>query len=356
MKKTPRKNKKCHRKKETYAVNKFLRRRFRKEKKRLYKSKREKRKWWGHSIVAPKQFNLKDEQSHKELMCFIQDIFDSIKSSCDLRLDFKNTETMFVDAALVFMANLDKAIKLKDASSKIKIAPSSSRGINGVLTQIGVLDLCNQDFHINPEEEVGVVDWIGLSGNVSDKLIPKEIFNFLEKVVGHMPPRVLVSAVNEALLNIKHHAYADDALGTWWLLAHKKNDGVVIVVCDVGMGIPKSLESGSYEHHKLAQRYMIKLASKVQRNPKDSEMVRASMKIGKTRTGKGHRGKGLPAMMNVVEQLNDKQLVLNIYSNFGRFTKFGGVRKPVLNEYLDSIGGTVVVWMLPLCVDDMIAV
>ena len=333
-------------------LRRLARRLSRKGKLAAKKSYDESNKMPEFSVEAPKVFSLRDPVDHQNVLDFIDDIFSNLRPKEKLRLDFSKTEGMFVDAALVFMANLDKALKYRPAEALIKVAPAKLRPINAVLTQIGVLELCDQDFHINPLEE-GAADWLGFSGDSEEKFIPKDIYDYLEKAYKKPPPRLLFSAINEALLNIKHHAYCDSESGTWWMLAKKSDDKFTIVVCDVGVGIPVSLQVGVEEHQRLATRYAAKLFSKVKRPIKDSEMIRASMKIGESRTRQGHRGKGLPAMMNVIGQVKDKSLALSIYSNSGSFTKFGNINKPILTNYQNSIGGTVVGWTLPASIDDM---
>lgn len=304
-------------------------------------------------VFAPVMLSLHSTEDHQNLMEFISSIFENLRPKIVLVLDFRQTNKIFVDAALVFMANLDKAIKRSEGSTIIKIAPSAKRSMNGVLTQIGVLNLCNQNFHIDPAD-YGVVDWLGLSGNAANKFNPVEIYKFLENVIKKPPPDILFKAVKEALLNIKHHAYGDSGVGTWWLLAHKHKQNYLIVVCDAGVGIPESLYTGTEEHHLRARRYLSKLANKINRPAKDSECIRASMKIGQSRTGDGHRGKGLPEMMNVVERIDNDEVALNIYSSSGRFTKLGLVKKPILHEYANSMYGTLVMWKTPENIGEII--
>lgn len=325
---------------------------------KLNKKRRKSKKWWTRNIEAPVSFKLSTREEHTALMEFIEDIFSRSEPNQVLRLDFKYTEVMMVDALLIFVANLTKAIKLKDVFQRIRVAPSDNKLINAVLTKVGVLDLCGQDFHINPEKESGVIDWKGLSGSTLDKFDPIELHKFLSSGLGHSPPKVLGSAVNEALLNIKHHAFDKSEGGTWWLLIHKNEatKTCFIVVCDLGMGIPVSIKVGEKENQKHAQKLINRLKSLSKREIPDSQLIRISMRLGHSRTGKTYRGKGLPAMKNVVEKISDQNSVLSIYSNNGRYTKIADMKNSHLEEYSHSIGGTVVGWKIPLNIDEIIKV
>ncbi len=337
----------------------ILKRNARRHQRKLQKENGNKdKRWWDRSIDAPVYFSLSEEENHAELMNFIQSIYDNEKTNEVLRINFRNTRQMMVDALLLFVANLEKAIQQDHIFSSIRIAPSKKRSVNAVLTQIGVLKLCNQDFHINPEEEEGIVYWRCLSGLVSKKLKPEEIFNFLKEAINQEPPRVLSKGISEALLNIKHHAYRENNSGTWWMLAHKNEETkkYLIVVCDVGVGIPISINEGSEDYHKDIQAKLFDFFKKIGRKATDSEMIEVSMEVGKSRTGKTYRGKGLPAMKKVVEQFPDQSLMLNIYSNNGCFTQMSNKKKPILTQSNNSIKGTVVTWSIPLNVDDMIKI
>lgn len=312
-------------------------------------------KWWDRSLDAPEEFDLLDRHWRAELIGFIREMFKAENKNEKLRLSFQNTKKIQVDALLVFIARLEQAVGLSETFSLIKIAPSKLNPINAVLTQTGALEICGQDFHINPQEDEAVVHWRKLQGNTTDKFDPRLIYRFLGETGGQKVSRVLFSAVKEALTNIKHHAYEGRKPGGWWIFIRTREDAHTVVVCDLGMGIPVSIEYGVEKHQKVVWEKIKKgVIEALGRPALDSEMIEESMEYGKSRTQEENRGKGLPKMKQVTELVTSARVVLRIDSNKGCYTKHSMLPKPSLSDYETSIGGTVVTWTIPLNVDEMI--
>lgn len=314
-----------------------------------------KKPWWDRSVDAPESFRLREDDTHLTLLNFIEAVCTPEQPDEKLRISFKQTKRMHVDALLLFKANLERALQQKNGGH-IKIAPADLSSVNAVLTRVGILELCGQDFHINPSQDKSVLDWELLEGKAKDKLQPKAIHELLARSLGCDVPKVLFAAVREALLNIKHHAYKQGN-GKWWLMTrlHKEDKVFTVVVCDLGRGIPNSIKQGDEatqrEIWKKLQTFIesLPLGSSL----KDSKIIEESMQYGVSRTKQEYRGKGLPKMKEVVELSQTAKVGISIYSDRGCYTQLGGRETPILHDYPNSIGGTVVTWSIPMNADDV---
>lgn len=314
-----------------------------------------KKLWWDRNIDAPESFRLRENDTHTNLLNFIKDVCTPEKPDEKLRIDFKQTTRVNVDALLLFKANLERELRRKSGGC-IKIAPADLSSVNAVLTRVGILELCGQDFHINPSQDKSVLNWELLQGDAKDKLQPEAIHQFLARTLGCNVPKVLFAAVREALLNIKHHAYRQGD-GKWWLMTrlHKEDKVFTVVACDLGRGIPNSIKQGEEATQKEIRKKLQALLESLPlgNSVKDSKIIEESMQYGVSRTKKGYRGKGLPKMKEVVELSQATKASISICSDRGCYTQLGGRETPILRDYPNSIGGTVVTWTIPMNVDDV---
>ena len=313
--------------------------------------------WWHRSIDAPRIFSLRQKNTRAELLNFIDSIFSNKYPREKLRLNFQQTEQIMPEAMLLFLARLEQATTLKEQFSKIKIAPPINHNIRKqsrimqVLSKVGAYELCNQDINIASTDET-VFFWKKLHGNTKTPLNPKNIRNFLEDGEATTTSGILTVAVKEALLNILHHAYGS-ATGSWWAFVHVRGNKRTVVVCDLGIGIPGSIRQGGNDIQKQILSRVTRIADRLGHRPKDSEFIRGSVKYGASGTGNRHRGKGLPKMKQAIDSIDTSGALLNIFSNKGCYTVVSDRRNPILYDYPNSIGGTVVTWTIPINQDDV---
>jgi hypothetical protein len=156
-------------------------------------------------------------------------------------------------------------------------------------------------------------------------------------------------AIVEAMTNVTKHAYPDDdnrgALrkeNRWWMAGSidKHVRRLKVSFYDLGVGIPGTLEK---RHGSGA---VNKLMSKFGLAPSDSALIRAAMEIGRSGTGKAHRGKGLAEIREFVEVLGPG--TLRIISGQGELIyscdENGNCGEYKLSDHSISVEGTYIEW------------
>lgn len=150
-------------------------------------------------------------------------------------------------------------------------------------------------------------------------------------------PRHIVAAIQEAYLNIAHHAYEDFKheeaplhefmVGRWWQFAQKNpiTNHMSVVIYDMGSGIPKSINSNKLFFGS------------------DSNEIQKAMRTGVTRLNIQGRGMGFDNIKKPIE-LNSFAEYLAVYSGKGKiFYRRGRVIDRV--DHPHSIGGTLIEWV-----------
>lgn len=167
---------------------------------------------------------------------------------------------------------------------------------------------------------------------------------------------LLVTAISEAMLNVKHHAY-NDPLSTisnpvvdtkkellvsklglrWWQCAwfdSSKNEWVFII-CDIGLGIPESMQ--------ISHKRQISALNNVLDN---QSAVSLAFTKGGSRFYSGGRGNGSEDMKRAIGHSCKETDNLLVYSGGIRYQYSKEMEKPdikILNKY---INGTLIEWTL----------
>ena len=165
-----------------------------------------------------------------------------------------------------------------------------------------------------------------------------------------VPEPYIFRALLEATNNAIEHAYENDLPmkypsingNRWYATAsydpNKKS--LRFFVYDQGAGIPASLESKEYWRVKIRQFLM---GAGLRKH--DTSMIEAAIKLGRTRTHKPERGKGLRDMSCIIEETGAGYF--RIVSGRGDYTAHadGTVEK---SQHSSHIGGTLVEWSIPV--------
>jgi hypothetical protein len=299
--------------------------------------------WWTDDITAPKVFGILDNDNRNDVIHFISSIKAAAqKRGAAIRLNFKDTEKMYADATLLFKASIEQICQQHPAL-KIKCAPSKKiPRINEVLTQIRLLHRLGQTFHIKPTDET-VIHWRTTEGKGADGEKYEPILGSYDTALDAKLSEGLYLGLTEAMTNTCHHAYPDGLPDTeWWMFSQIKNDWLTVAICDLGVGIPATIHIKQPLVWKVIHRAYKGKAT-------DANIMDATIRLKKTRTRKGYRGKGLTQLANVVDRAQNGAGFF-IYSGKGCYAKSSrGVK---LYDYKTSIGGTVITWRLPLNSDE----
>ena len=149
------------------------------------------------------------------------------------------------------------------------------------------------------------------------------IIGLLEQQI-NLPYR-LKEAIQEALLNIKQHAYRQTGgvVQRWWQYSSisQNGDRFIFVICDKGITIPGSLDTLGLS---------------------DVDTIEEAMKIGVTSTNKAWRGKGSGNIKEPIEE--DKKDKLVVLSRLGLY-EYNTVDEPIKKSTLrKQYNGTLIAW------------
>lgn len=171
-----------------------------------------------------------------------------------------------------------------------------------------------------------------------------------------LPPEIY-AGLFEAILNTANHAYAtmaDENAATrlWWMSGSfdTSTRELVCSIYDHGVSIPVSL-AGPAPKWPLSHIFK-RLWRKARGRPlsvtddsADGFSISLAMRLGKSRTGRENRGKGLPAIDNVIELCDDGYVAIR--SRRGEYTRYKGM-EPVVSTNVTPIRGTLIVWRAKL--------
>jgi hypothetical protein len=271
----------------------------------------------------------------------------------ELLIDMSQVRRMVADAALLFKAELSVLIQIKGVTLRA-IAPRSER-TQQVLKQTGLDHLLNLKVDISPNRE-DVVHWRLAEGPRAyvDPNTLEPIMEDIEAVTG-MATHPVYQGIIESMGNCVEHAYKVHPHVTrkmptepgWWVFQQVKDNTLVVVVCDLGIGVRNALPLALASEEGLLKKLMY-LARRVK--GEDNRALLAAMEYGRTSTGQHQRGKGMRNAHAVVNDIGEG--VFYAISNKGCYVYEKGPSEAV-GQYRTinlrhSINGTIMGWTLPL--------
>jgi hypothetical protein len=310
-------------------------------------------------VTAPNQINFYKPNYFATTNGFIQDLQSSIKqansSGCKVKVCFRNTEFISAAAALYLLAETDRSTKKYPDVKFILTFPktnaknvlkTSQADVDGILNRLGFYKLLGKQSR-KLVEKPHVKCWDHVSGEIADGKLAGQLIN--KFVTEKIDTSILYRGAVEALSNAVEHAYDDEIKSSanledkrWWMLIAKLNGHLIILICDLGHGIPNTLEIT--QSAELLKKIWSKLGGK---NKTHGQYIEASTLVKKTRTEKKHRGKGGKDLTTLVDNYNNS--VLSIFSMKGLY-KYGNKKliKGIAYDHKNAINGTIVQWSIPI--------
>lgn len=257
-------------------------------------------------IRAPRIICIYTEEGFLETQTFVRAIEHHAFNRMEyVTVDFSNTERITAAAALYLSASITycqncapEKITFKDQVINFKL-PSKVRR-KTLFMDTGLWDIIRPG-GMSKLERV----WSDKTNPFKTGNKPDEQYGDLLKWLAgrNIPPRKkLSSAIQEAYLNIKQHAYpitgTDEFLsGRWWQYAYIKEttNQLVFLLYDRGVGIP----------------YHVKGLHNLFKN--DEQKIEVAMTEGWTSTGESGRGRGSKNIQNPVSvsAINDTLLIMS---------------------------------------------
>lgn len=275
-----------------------------------------------------------------------------LQRCCKVIISFEKTEIITPAAMILFVAEIDRAKRIFRDSFDVKISKVRDRTVKQLLVQIGLYDLCDMTPpYLNERDfQENVRHWRYATGERANEST-SDAFAAVEGLISDRLRGGMWKGISEAVINSVQHAYAQPRgvpgprmkHRRWWMFTQERDGKLTVVVCDLGIGIPRSLPLNWDE--KLLARILSMFSDKGQ----DVAALKASLELGRTSTNKTHRGKGLPQIWDAVKGVEANQNSgIVIYSNKARVAWSSRNSEETSFEFDDSIFGTVISWTVPL--------
>lgn len=308
-------------------------------------------------LVAPKHFILLSVKSYQS-GTDVNEYFEFLKllravTSPSLVIDMSGVRRMIVDAALLFKAELSRLVELRGI--RIEAIEPASHRTQQVLKQTGIDRLLNLKIELEPSRE-DVIHWRiaeGPRAGVDPRLLEPMMAD-IEEVTG-LATHPVYQGIIESIGNCAEHAYKQHPEVTWrmpgnpsWWVFQQVKDGVlIVVVCDLGIGVNRALPLTLANEKGLLR----KLMHVVRRTKgEDARALLAAMEYGRSSTGLHQRGKGMRNAHAVIDDHGEGDFYA--MSNKGCYVyrkssqSAEGLHRTVKLRH--SIHGTILGWRLPL--------
>ncbi len=287
------------------------------------------------------------ESNRSLLLIRLEQLRRALHRGGHLCLDFSQTEKMFADGTLLFLAELRRLIKHTKGELNFSCIPPENEKVSQVLQQVGIFALLGVTEGITPVDD-DVVNWRFAHGH---KVEGERYEDVLADYDGDIAPPMqehLFTGITEAMTNVLNHAYdvpRNDGLNVvnsreWWMFSQAKDNQLTVAFLDLGAGIPRTLPMKRPSVWKRVTQLGKRL---------DSRAIAFAVRDSISRTNEGHRGKGLGQIVRVVDMVPGGEMA--ILSNFGALSRQRGVTKR--RDYRDSILGTLIYWKIPLPVKEV---
>lgn len=315
----------------------------------------------GMAITAPKVLSL-NEKYHNSFVNF-KNTFERICSEASnsrqqVKINFRETEVLSADACAMLIATIDtirflypdlkfSIIRPKSKPKDYRIRNKMKYDVDAVFCHIGLYKLLGFNY-TSQSSKKNVICWHYIKGDEADGSITKPLKDELESM--GISTSGLYRTWIEGISNAVEHAY-DAKIPTkrvfpvkrWWMLLAVLNNEMSIFVCDLGHGIPNTLEY-TQDKHFLSKLWkeVLKLTTK----PTDDCLyIKAAAAIKESRTDLEYRGKGSTDIKSLIKE--NKGSILFIHSNKGTYTfPYDGNERCYEND--SSINGTIIQWNIPL--------
>ncbi|HHN8544839.1 ATP-binding protein [Citrobacter cronae] len=302
-------------------------------------------------FTAPRNINYYKRSDYELTNKFLNEIRDCVLSGRKIFIDFSETKFISAAAMLSFLAEIDVLVtKSKFGANAVNFSHPKDEKTESILNQVGFYDIVRKTKRATKDFD-DVSFWKYTSGICSEPMLAKEMMIDIKKEIEKSASRKLYRGFTEAMSNSVEHAYIDDTdhdeeegTAKWWTFAGINNKEIVIVICDKGVGIPKTLPKT--QGFKILKDLISSLGFSVT-NVKDSALIKASTMLQETRTLQKNRGKGLNDIKSVIDSIGSGYM--GIFSNNGRYIYNGktGKIKEVLSDHKTSVNGTIIEWTFP---------
>lgn len=262
-------------------------------------------------------------------------------------VNFDNLRQLSTSAGIVLAAEI---AYWNDKINK-KITPQCEGwdlSIKAQLTELGFFDLFDLESpEVNPDiTHIRSIKYFrGQKGNGE---MAKQLRTEIEEIIEAKLDKstFLYSGLSEAMTNAVEHAYPGELFNDkfWYMTGafDEKSRELKVVFFDQGIGIPASLPKS-----KLWERAKGFLASKGLTNDHPS-LIKAAVEMGRTKTDKDYRGKGLQDLLEFIRQRKNGYLSIISLKGLYKYEQKNGIEHIKIEKMNYSMPGTLIIWSVIL--------
>lgn len=302
-------------------------------------------------LRLPNTVSLGGTSCRASLVQFIRKLKDSAYDQCvsNVVIDFSKVTQLHPCGTLLLVAEIERLLAAPNAGQKLSAVYPEDPIVEQMFQHIHLLERLGLEPRISKINASNVVPWLYASGHEGDLDSISETLPHILTEGRNMELRTaLLSGMAEAVANSSEHAYdksraacqTGETQQKWWLFARQVGDDVAVVICDLGFGIPGTLEANWKE--ELGSYFKSRQGLK----RRDHKMIELAFTVGKSSTNKRNRGKGLKDILKVVKE--QKVGELSIYSNRGVYALNNLDSSETSLDEKNSIRGTIIQWKIPI--------
>jgi hypothetical protein len=306
-------------------------------------------------LYAPQLIDVQIAQPRQATLLFCKRVRQSfLQDGVSLILDFSLTRRIHAMGMLIVIAEIDRAQRMAAGRREIrvKLPGGGSREESIVRQVLDQLELLKRARHPEVHADKSDFDetvrhWRYATGTRVDDT-PGDV---LEEHEGRIAPGLMTKmqiGLTEALINSLNHAYQSSRMDgcehfnerRWWMFTHEVDGMLEVLVCDLGIGIPRSLPI-TWDRGVLK-----KLRAIFSNDHPDLAAIKSALILGESSTGDEHRGKGLPQIWHAVEAAADGRVgIMSGKAYLGFKTPEDEVTS---GSYNSCFMGTLISWRVPV--------
>ncbi|MBR8093842.1 MULTISPECIES: hypothetical protein [Burkholderia cepacia complex] len=299
-----------------------------------------------HSVrlMAPPVFSAYNLKARSALLKFVRSLCAHVAHGRSVRIDFSRVKLLNPCGTLLFVSELYRLLEHTQPKARVSCNYPKEPVVEELFQHIGLLG----KLQLPPRKTVSherVKYWTLHCGTEVDLTGIETLYQRLLPTLGDELSFNLMGGIKEAVTNSVHHAYiADRGDGVhethrgWWLFAQQRGDDIDISICDLGVGIDRSLPNSGTWTRQLLQTVLELIPGRF----KDVRYIAAALELGRTRTGESNRGKGLHEMLQLVKDAGVGGL--RIFSNHGIYSYEARAQRETMMDAPESLLGTLVQW------------
>lgn len=302
-------------------------------------------------LRAPTEIDIGRADRREYLLRFLRDLrLAALNGGSGITIDFRFTQKAWPAGMLLLVAEIDRALRMMIDRRLLRCNYPADPLMEQVFQQIGLLTLLGLPQRCDVVDEMAK-HWRYATGVVMESALAGQSLERYDGKIAEPIRSGLYAGMIEAMANTIHHAYAEarnDGVRLyrerrWWMFSQEKDGRLSIAICDLGIGIPRSLPTTK----TFSPESIVEMLKSIGGWDKpDASAIRAAVRLGQSSTNQANRGKGLSEVLDAVSNTKDGSAA--IFSNRGFYGVAADRAEPVDREYPESIYGTVVEWHVPL--------